>query len=89
MSFFSRTDEAIEAYKDQIQFLKDMVKNLEQQREAERVEYKRAIDVLLHEKQMPIVGQYTAPPSNTVPPLPVDLTKAFAFMEEEVPQEKK
>ena len=86
MSFFSRTDEAIVAYKDQIQFLKDMIKRLEQEREAERVEYKRAIDVLLHREQLPIIGQYTST-ATTAPPL-VDLTKAFAFMEEEKPQEK-
>ncbi len=87
MSVFSRKDEAIEAYKSQIEFLKEMIHRLEQEREAERVEYKRAIDVLLYKEQLPIIGQHAAPVANTMPPL--DPKALFAYMEEEVVPEKK
>jgi hypothetical protein len=72
-----------EARVEQIADLKKEIERLVKEKENERAEYKRAIDVLLHEKQLPVVGQgvYNHP-------APVDPMAALAFMEEAAPEKK-
>lgn len=70
--------EACKAYEDQIAYLKKMVDRLIQEKESERAEYKRAVDVILYKNAVPAIGQgYTEPAKQ------VDPTKMFSFFEEE------
>lgn len=78
------TSKLVAAHKEQIAYLKDEIQRLIKEREVERQEYKRAIDVLLQQKQLPMIGQGVAPTSEPFNPM-----KMLAYMEEEVPVERK
>jgi hypothetical protein len=79
----NQEDPLITAYKDQIAYLKATIERLTQEREAERVEYKRAMDVLLVKEQLPIVGQH-----NPLESQRMDVNKMLAYMDSEVPETK-
>jgi len=67
------------AHLSRIEDLKLEIARLVKEKENERAEYKRAIDVLLQEKQLPIIGQGVAekqPPFNP--------SEMLSFMEKEV-----
>ncbi len=75
-------DALIDAYKDEIAYLRETIKRLAQEREAERIEYKRAMDVLLVKEQLPIIGQVQTKAPD------IDPMKMFAYMEEEVKENR-
>jgi hypothetical protein len=80
MSLF-KTEEcaACKVYEQQIAFMKGLIEAIQRERDAERIEYKRAMDVILVREKLPIVGQ--APSSgNTMTP---DIQKLMGFFEEE------
>ena len=85
MSFFVKEPESCttcDALKDQIVYLKKLVEQIIRERECERAEYKRAIDVILFQKQVPTIGQgYTEPNKQ------VDTNKLFGYLEEEIKKE--
>ncbi len=84
MSFF-KTEECkvCAAHLERIADLKDTIKRLEMEREAERAEYKRAIDVILVKQNLPAVGQGASQAPGVMDP-----GKYFAFLDEEVRDKK-
>lgn len=64
--FAKQECEACKVYENQIEFMKKLIEALQRERDAERTEYKRAMDVILVREKLPIVGQVptSAIPSN-------------------------
>jgi len=75
---------ACAVYKEQIEFMKKLVESIQRERDAERTEYKRAIDVILVREKLPIVGQVptTAVPSN------MKMEELMGYFEEKAPEGK-
>lgn len=85
MGFFISDPEpcqTCDALKDQIVYLKKLVEQIVKERECERAEYKRAIDVILFQKQVPTIGQGYTEPNKTV-----STDKLFGYLEEEIKKE--
>lgn len=82
MKFWEKTCEACKSKDDIIEFLKGQVDHLRKERQEERVEYKRAMDVLLMKNNLPPLGQGTGlePKESSVQ----DLLKTAASIFEEV-----
>jgi hypothetical protein len=68
-----------EAHLGRINDLKVEISRLVKERDSERAEYKRAIDVILYKQQTPPIGQGVAESQTQFDPM-----KALAFFEEEV-----
>lgn len=72
----------IESYKAQIHYLQHLVEQMRLEREAERAEYKRAMDVLLVKQELPIIGQGVQTMNNMSP------AQMLAYMDTEVTESK-
>lgn len=55
--FLKQECEACKVYERQIEFMKGLIEALQRERDAERTEYKRAMDVILVREKLPIIGQ--------------------------------
>ena len=57
MGIFDKSCDACKSKDEIIVFLKEQVNHLRKERQEERVEYKRAMDVLLMKQNLPPLGQ--------------------------------
>lgn len=74
---------ACAVYEEQISYLKGVIKNLTEEKAAERAEYKRAVDALLIKSESPAIGQGYTEPNRSMDP-----TKLFSFFNEEIEERK-
>ena len=84
MTLFNKSCDACTSKDEIIIFLKEQVNHLRKERQEERVEYKRAMDVLLMKQNLPPLGQGVG--LEAKPASVQDILKNAASIFEEVEQ---